>query len=98
MKRLPNGYGSVVFLGNNRSKPYGIRKTAGYDDNGKQKYMYIDFFGTRQDALQALAELNKVDIALNDVNITFAQVFDMWWKDNKIDDRPQGTQRSYIHT
>lgn len=95
MKRLPNGYGSVVFLGNNRSKPYGIRKTAGYDDSGKQKYMYVDFYGTRQDALQALAELNKVEIALNDVNITFSQVFDMWWKDARIDDRPQSTQRSY---
>jgi integrase len=95
MKRLPNGYGSVVFLGNNRRKPYGIRKTAGYDQNGTQKYVYVDFFNSRQDALQALAELNKVDIALNDINITFAQVFEMWWKDNKIDDRPDGTQRSY---
>lgn len=95
MKRLPNGYGSVVFLGNNRRKPYGIRKTAGYDQNGTQKYVYVDFYGSRQEALQALAELNKVDIALNDINITFAQVFEMWWKDNKVDDRPAGTQRAY---
>lgn len=95
MKRLPNGYGSVVFLGNNRRKPYGIRKTAGYDQNGTQKYVYVDFFHTRQEALQALGELNKVDISLNDINITFAQVFEAWWKDNRIDDRPYGSRRVF---
>ena len=95
MKRLPNGYGSVVFLGNNRTKPYAIRKTTGYDINGKQKYTYIDCYRTREDAWQALVELNKADVSLDDINITFAQVFEAWWKDCKMDDRPTGSTNTY---
>lgn len=95
MKRLPNGYGSVVFLGNNRTKPYAIRKTAGYDENGKQKYTYIDCYRTREDAWQALVELNKTEISLDDINITFAQVFEAWWRDCKMDDRPKGSTNTF---
>ena len=41
--RLANGFGSVVYLGKKRRKPYGARVTVGWTDEGKQKYKYINF-------------------------------------------------------
>ena len=92
MKRLPNGYGSVVFLGNNRSKPYGIRKTAGYDQDGTQKYVYVDFYGTRQDALQALAEFNDNPYDLELSKVTFADIYEKWSKDKFDEDTNRSTR------
>ena len=38
--RNPNGYGSVVKLSGKRRKPFAVRITIGWDNNGKQKYKY----------------------------------------------------------
>ena len=34
--RLPNGYGSIIKNKGNRRKPYQVRITRGWDDDGKQ--------------------------------------------------------------
>lgn len=35
--KLPNGYGSIAKLSGSRRKPFIVRITKGYDDNGKQQ-------------------------------------------------------------
>lgn len=92
MKKMANGAGSVIFLGNNRSRPYAIRVTTGYTDEGKQKFAYVDYYKTKEDALYHLLKMNRMDISFDTVNITFAQAFNLWWRDNNMDYSPHGTQ------
>ena len=53
--RNPNGYGSVFKLSGNRRKPFAVRITKGYTDEGKQTYKYLSYHITRRETMQALA-------------------------------------------
>ena len=57
--KLPNGYGSIQKLSGNRRKPYIVRKTVGYDENGVQIRKIVGYFETRTKALQELALFNE---------------------------------------
>lgn len=74
----PNGYGSVFKLSGNRRKKFGVRITAGWTEDGKQKYQYLGYYEKRQEAIMALAEYNSnpYDLRLN--SITLSEVFDSW--------------------
>lgn len=54
--RLPNKYGGVVYLGENRRRPYGARITTGWGKNKRQIYKYLGYFEKREDALSCLAD------------------------------------------
>ncbi len=75
-----NGYGSVVNLGKKRRKPYGIRFTVGYDDNGKQLYKYASYHKTRKEANTELAKLNLNRTDINKIDTTLEMMFDKWYK------------------
>lgn len=63
--RLPNGFGSVTFLGGNRRRPFAARKTIGFrEDTGTPIQKAIGYYRTRQEALQALAEYNRTPYSL----------------------------------
>lgn len=49
--RNPNGDGSAVKLGGNRKKPFAVRITTGYTDDGKQIYKYLSYHANRNEAL-----------------------------------------------
>ena len=74
----PNGYGSVFKLSGNRRKPFAVRITQGYTNDGKQIYKYLSYHATRKEAMQALASYNAnpYDIDLN--NITFSELYTKW--------------------
>ncbi|MFC4355347.1 tyrosine-type recombinase/integrase [Chryseomicrobium palamuruense] len=76
----PNGYGSVYKLSGKRRKPWGVRKTIGWDEKGKQLYQNIGYYETRTDAMLALAEFNKNPYTMESSSITFAEVFEKWSK------------------
>ncbi len=60
--RNPNGYGSVVYLGKNRRKPYAVRVTNGYKEvNGRfrQQYKYLGYFEKSKEANMFLANYNS---------------------------------------
>lgn len=59
MKKRANGKGSVIYLGNNRSKPWGARITIGKDINGNAIRFFIDTFETELDALVCLENYHK---------------------------------------
>lgn len=59
LKRRKNGKGTVVFLGNNRSKPFASRITIGKDIDGKPLYYDIDTFEEDIDALVCLENYHK---------------------------------------
>lgn len=60
--KLPNGYGSVIKLGGNRRKPFAVRITTGYTDEGKQKFAYLGYNESRKQALVALAGMRPGEI------------------------------------
>ena len=80
--RNPNGFGSVVFLGKNRRRPYAIRKTVGWElKNGtaRQVYKNISYHETKMEALIALAKLNDRKIDVKKVDFTFQALYDEWF-------------------
>lgn len=79
--RNPNGYGSVIKMGGNRRKPYGVRITTGRKDNGRQIYKYLGYYESHTDAIIALAEFNKMPYDIDANTITFAEIYERYIKD-----------------
>ena len=76
--RLPSGYGGIVKLKGNRRKPYQVRLTKGFTDEGKQIYMYLGYYAKRGEALEALAEYRSNPYDITRETITFAEVYKKW--------------------
>lgn len=56
--RRENGLGCIVNLGGKRKRPYGIRITEKWE-NGKQKYKYLSYHETKEDAEITLRDYLK---------------------------------------
>ena len=82
--KLPNNYGGITKLKGNRRKPYWVRKTIGYDDNGKQQFYTIGYYITKSEAIDSLSGFNKKDITdilgLKRLEITLEKLYDEWYK------------------
>ena len=81
--KMPNGFGSVYKLSGKRRCPWVARKTIGWtfnEEKGKSfpEYIFIGYYGTRQEALTALVDYNKDPYDLHHDVITFAEVYDKW--------------------
>lgn len=74
----PNGYGSVYKLSGKRRKPWGVRITIGWDENGKQLYQNIGYYEKREIAMKALGEFNANPYSETAATLTFTQVFELW--------------------
>lgn len=104
--RNPNGYGSVVYLGKGRRKPYAVRVPNGYKDDTETnkstiKYRYIDYFEKSKDAAICLAKYNsgmeiKEHKSLTE-QPTFDQVYKSWLEHKlSLNNRPgESTVRNY---
>lgn len=88
--KLPNGYGSIVKLSGKRRKPYCVRITTGVKSSVKddgtvvyaQDRKVLGCYRTKAEALKALDEYNTNPYSLDDMNMTFAQVYEVWKKAN----------------
>ena len=88
--KLPNGYGSIRFLGNNRRNPYGVYPPSEYDTNGKLfTPKAIGYTKTWEDAYALLTVYNmekqgKIK-TMNNVYIdrtpTFSEVYEAFYKE-----------------
>lgn len=80
--RNPNGYGTVVKLSGNRRKPFEVRVNTRIDEWGYPRYDVLNRFENRTDANIALAEYNRSPFDVNKRDITFKEVYAMWydWK------------------
>lgn len=92
--KLPNGYGSVVFLGKKRRRPWAARLTVGWNEEKKQQYKYLSYHEKRTDAFAALVEYNKNPYDLDRVSVTFADVFNAW-AERKFAELNQSTANNY---
>ncbi len=93
--RLPNGYGSIIKLSGTRRKPFAVRVTTGYKDNGSQTYKYIGYFEKRKDALTFLNDYNKNPYLLDNKDVTFNDVYNAWSK-RKYESINERTAKNYI--
>lgn len=76
--KMPNGYGSIVKLKGNRRKPYQVRLTKGFTDEGKQIFMYLGYYAKREEALVALSDYNSSPYDITREKITFQEVYKKW--------------------
>lgn len=76
--KLPNGYGSVVFLGKKRRRPWAARVTVGWNEEKKQVYKYLSYHEKRTEAFTALVEYNKNPYDIATTTVTLADVFKAW--------------------
>lgn len=91
--KLPNGFGSVSFLGGNRRKPFAARKTVGRREDGTPIQKAIGYYHTRAEALQALADYNNNPYTL-EKSATLRTVFEAAFEDKfgmKFSDIPKNS-------
>lgn len=79
--RLPNGFGSIVFLTGNRRRPYWAKKFKYKDERGYPIYDTIGYYESYNDAYAALLEYNNSPYDLNMHDMTFAEASERWLKD-----------------
>lgn len=76
--RNSNGYGSVIKLSGKRRRPYAVRITVGWTEDGKQRFKYLSYHEKRTQAKLALAEYNLNPYNIDASRITFAEVYERW--------------------
>ena len=92
--KLPNKYGSIEKLSGKRRKPYMVRKTIGWDENGKQIRKIVGYYETRALALQELALFNEKPYDIDARKITVEELHAKW-KNEKYDKIAYKTQQVY---
>ncbi len=83
--RLPNGYGSIHKLSGKRRRPWAVRITVEYTDEGTQKYEYLGYYETRPEAIAALADYNANPYDLSKRKLTYAEVYEKYCQGRYID-------------
>ncbi len=92
--KLPNKYGIIEKLSGNRRKPYRVRKTVGWDENGKQIRKTLGYYETRTKALQELALFNEKPYDIDIKKITVDELHKKW-QDEKYPKIAYKTQQVY---
>lgn len=79
--KLPNSYGSVTKLSGKRRRPYTVRITVGWTDEGGQIRKVVGYYRTKAEAITALAEYHQHPYDLDTRGITFAELYQKWAAD-----------------
>ncbi len=82
-KKLPNGFGSIKKLSGNRTKPFAAYPpTTEFKLNGSPVTMpAIGYYEDWYEAFDALREYNKNPYNIESENITFAELYQLYYKD-----------------
>lgn len=76
--RQANGMGSVFKLSGKRRRPWAVRITSGWTDDGKQKFKYLSYHEKKSEALRALAEFNVNPYDVDANKVTFEEIYSKW--------------------
>ena len=74
----PNGYGTVAKLSGNRRRPFIVKKTVGFKENGQPIYDIIGYTATREEGNILLAQYNSNPWDVDRAKITLGQLFELW--------------------
>lgn len=95
--RNKNGYGTVVKLSGNRRNPYEVRVNTRMDERYYPVYDVLGRFEDRETALFALAQYNKNPYDLKGNQMTFSEVYTLWY-DNKFNGKRKYSNSSMTCT
>ena len=96
--RLPSGYGSIRKLSGKRRRPFAVRVTTGWTDEGVQVRRYLGYFATRREALEALDQYNHNPYDLDARGITFGELYKKWGEwEYKGEPVPHGYAAAFGH-
>lgn len=90
--RRANGEGSIFKLGGKRRKPWAVRITVGYEENGKQIYKYVGYYQTKTEAKMAVREYLVNPFNLDHKSAKLKDVYDKWSDQSQL---AQTTMQSY---
>lgn len=90
--RRANGEGSIFKLSGKRRKPYAVRITVGYTDEGKQIYKYVGYYPTKIEAKNAMREYLVNPFNLDHKSTKLKDVYDRWSDQSQL---AQATMQSY---
>lgn len=76
--RQANGMGSVFKLSGKRRRPWAVRITTGWTDEGKQKFKYLSYHEKKSEAIRALAEFNVNPYEVDANKVTFEEIYQKW--------------------
>lgn len=93
--KLANGYGSITKLKGNRRKPWIVRITTGYDENGKQLRKVLGYYVSRTKALEALTEYNREPYDIESSKLTFADIYNKWIETDEYNNLSQSSLTAY---
>lgn len=82
-RKLPNKFGTIKKLSGKRRKPFAAYPPVdSYHDNGSPVSVpALGYFETWHEAYDKLAEYNKNPYDIENLNITFAECYEMFYKD-----------------
>lgn len=80
--KQPNGCGSIYKMSGHRRRPWRVRVTKGWNEEGKQIYFNVGYFATKKEGLIALSNYleNPYDI---EKTITFSELYEKWFKEKE---------------
>lgn len=93
--RLPNGYGSVTKLSGHRRKPFMIKKTVGFKNNGQPIIKIIGYAETRELGLQMLAKYNHNPYDVDTAKITLKELYERFCKSAEYNSKSESFQRNF---
>lgn len=91
--RRGNGDGSIFKLSGKRRKPWAVRITTGWTDEGKQITKYLGYYKTKTEAKAALNQYIVSPYELETKSVTLWQVYEGWEKETTISEK---TKKNYI--
>lgn len=90
--RRANGEGSIFKLSGKRRKPWAVRITIGYEENGKQIYKYVGYYRTKTEAKDAMREYLVNPFNLDHKSTKLKDVYERWSNHSEL---AQTTMQSY---
>lgn len=85
--RNPNNFGTIKKLSGNRRRPWMVGVNPKINNKGTYTYDILGYYEERTDAMIALAEYNKNPIDLTNKNITFEEVFRLFYEDKFVNSK-----------
>lgn len=76
--RLPNGFGSISYLGERRRRPFMMRAPSTYDEYGKEIRPILGYTDNYYDAYTQLVAYNQNPNKIKEDTLRFSDLFTLW--------------------
>ncbi|MBR6538068.1 MAG: tyrosine-type recombinase/integrase [Lachnospiraceae bacterium] len=92
--RNPNNYGTIKKLSGNRRRPWMVGVNPKINDKGTYTYEILGYYEDRTEAMIALAEYNKNPVDLSRKDLTFAEIYEMYFNDKFVTSKKKLSESS----